>query len=321
MDERECRAADSTDRLEIGNEDTLFNGRIAPISGNDIPPLAGSQGDIRASDPREGYSEHDIDATIASLESQVDHLCSLLDNFRSEFQTNLQAFREDIRTLPDRVGVAYSPRQQAYLLKMYGKFTTESGELALQKLQHDLQHLISLEGGARPYEEYCSVASSFVSCKSEMEATETVPDQVPDQPKLRQPLTVRLLRAAKMLTLASTPRPDPDSSAVEVALDNNDEHTPGQEEEQQHPPTKSGGVALRPHREVLIDWERFCGDCPSRAGRHIAKGAGAGDGGSRILRGTGSSRGEGQLTPACLWRISRGKEGEALVAYVVNVTC
>ena len=87
---------------------------------------------------------------MASLESQVDHLCSLLDSFRSEIQDKLHAFREDIRTLPDRVGVAYSPRQRAYLLGMYGKSITESGELALQKLQHDLAYLISLENDARP---------------------------------------------------------------------------------------------------------------------------------------------------------------------------
>jgi hypothetical protein len=220
-------------------------------------------------DPREDFPEHDVDEVIASLESQVDHLCSLLDNFRSEFQTNLHDFREYIRTLPDHVGVAYSPRQRAYLLKMYGKSITESGELALQKLQHDLEHLISLEGDARPYEEYCSVESSFVSCKSEVESTDTVPDQAPEKPTVRQPFTIRLLRSLKF------PMPAPtsphDSSAVEVASDNDDEHSPGQGEEHRSP-AKPEGIALRPHREVIIDWERFCGDCPARASPPYCKG-------------------------------------------------
>jgi hypothetical protein len=223
-------------------------------------------------DPRENCTEHDVDEVIASLESQVDHLCSLLDNFRSEFQTNLHAFREYIRTLPEHVGVAYSPRQRAYLLKMYGKSITESAELALQKLQHDLQHLISLEGDARPYEEYCSVESSFVSCKSELESMDTVPEQELEKPKTRPPLTIQLLRSLKFPMPAPTPAPlVPDPPAVEVTSDNDDEHTSDQRDEQ-HPPAKPEGVALRPHREVLIDWERFCGDCPARAGPPYCKG-------------------------------------------------
>jgi hypothetical protein len=80
---------------------------------------------------------------------------------------------------------------------MYGKSITESAELALQKLQHDLQHLISLEGDARPYEEYCSVESSFVSCKSELESMDTVPEQEHEKPKTRPPLTIQLLRSLK----------------------------------------------------------------------------------------------------------------------------
>jgi hypothetical protein len=195
FNEQDRHVGDSAD--DRGGEDPLFEGSVAPIAGNDSPsPVEGCVGN-HALDPQDNVPEHDVDEVIASLESQVDHLCSLLDNFRSEFQTNLHAFREYIRTLPEHVGVAYSPRQRAYLLKMYGKSITESAELALQKLQHDLQHLISLEGDARPYEEYCSVESSFVSCKSELESMDTVPEQEHEKPKTRPPLTIQLLRSLK----------------------------------------------------------------------------------------------------------------------------
>jgi hypothetical protein len=257
----------------LGDEDdTPFEGSIAPISWDDVPSLVRSCEDIRALDPREDVLEHDIDATIASLEIQVDRLCSLLDNFRSEFQTKLHAFREDVRTLPERVGIAYSPQQRAYLLSMYGKSITESGELALHKLHHDLQHLISLEDDARPYEEYCSAESSFMSCRSEMDSAEVVPDQAPEKPNTRQPLTIRLLRASRFPALAPTPPlPVRDPPAIEVSLDNDAEHIPDQGEEQRSP-AKPEGVALRLHREVTIDWERFCGDCPARASPLHCKG-------------------------------------------------
>lgn len=254
----------------LGGEEAVFEGSIPPFAGNDVPSLVPSCEDIRALDPRENCTEHDVDEVIASLESQVDHLCSLLDNFRSEFQTKLYDFREYIRNLPDHVGVAYSPRQRAYLLKMYGKSIVESGELALQKLQHNLEHLISLEGDARPYEEYCSVESSFVSCKSEMESTDTLPEQNPDR-------KVRLRPFASLLRSVKWPMPTPTSSFVsdlsvaEAALDEGDDNTTSGEA-QQLPAVKPEGVALRPHREVIIDWERFCGDCPARASPPYCKG-------------------------------------------------
>lgn len=254
----------------IANE-TLFPSDILREPQNDVAPEPVENCvDIRALDPREHVPEHDVDATIASLESQVDHLCSLLDNFRSEFQSKLQAFRDDIRDLPERVGVAYSPRQRAHLLSMYGKSISESGELALHKLQYDLTHLISLEGDARPYEEYCSPESSFVSCRSDLDSTDAMLDQLADWKRRLQPFA-SLLRRAKGPILAPTPPHDPDASPFEVALDNDDEHTPDQGEEQD-PPAKPKGVALRPHREVIIDWDRFCGDCPKRTETSYCKG-------------------------------------------------
>lgn len=288
LDEHDRHLAAPADKLEIGNE-TLFPGDILRESQNNVAPEPVENCvDIRALDPREHVPEHDVDATIASLESQVDHLCSLLDNFRSEFQSKLQAFRDDIRDLPERVGVAYSPRQRAHLLSMYGKSISESGELALHKLQYDLTHLISLEGDARPYEEYCSPESSFVSCRSDLDSTDAMLDQLVDWKRRLQPFA-SLLRRAKGPILAPTPPRDPDSSPFDVALDNNDEHTPdsspfevaldndhehphSQGEEQPSPVQPPQGIALRPHREVTIDWDRFCGDCPKRTETTYCKG-------------------------------------------------
>jgi hypothetical protein len=229
--------------------------------------------DIRALDPRENVPEHDIDATIASLESQVDHLCSLLDNFRSDFQQKLQEFRDSIRDLPERVGVDYSPRQRAHLLNMYSRSIAESGELALHKLQHDLAHLVSLEGYALPYEEYCSTASSFVSCRDAQDSTDAVSDERPEGPRKLHPFT-SLLRAAISPTLARpTPHHDPNSSAIEVTFDNDDDNgTTPNRPAQQPAPARSERVALRPHREVIIDWDRFCGDCPARTETSYCKG-------------------------------------------------
>lgn len=94
-------------------------------------------------------SQHDdpdqaLRETIASLEAQLDDLCGLLDNFRSTFQTKLQTFHAYVRNLPDRVGVEYNGRQRAHLLSMYGRSIRESSELALHKLQQDLQRLTTL---------------------------------------------------------------------------------------------------------------------------------------------------------------------------------
>jgi len=270
QDEHDRHVAAPADSPGIGNE-TLFPGDILRDSRNNIAPEpVESCVDSRALDPREHVPEHDVDATIASLESQVDHLCSLLDNFRSEFQSKLQAFRDDIRDLPERVGVAYSPRQRAHLLSMSGKSISESGELALHKLQYDLTHLISLEGDARPYEEYCSPESSFVSCRSDLDSTDAMLDQLADWKRRLRPFA-SLLRRAKGPILAPTPPRDPDSSPFEVALDEDDEHTPDRRD-RQDAPAQLQGVALRPHREVIIDWDRFCGDCPKRTETSYCKG-------------------------------------------------
>ena len=273
LNEYDRHVAAPADSPGIGKE-ALFPGDILRGSRNNnvAPELVESGVDNRALDPREHehVPEHDVDATIASLESQVDHLCSLLDDFRSEFQNKLQAFRDDIRDLPERVGVAYSPRQRAHLLGMYGTSIAESGELALHKLQYDLAHLISLEGDARPYEEFCSPESSFVSCRSDLDSTDAMLDQLADWKRRLRPFA-SLLQRAKVPTLAPMSPNDPDSPFLGVALDNDDEHTPDQRQEQD-PPAQPQGIALRPHREVIIDWDRFCGDCPKRTETSYCKG-------------------------------------------------
>lgn len=111
------------------------------------------------SDAQGDPPEHDIEETIASIESQVDHLCSLLDNFRSDFTTKFNAFRDYIKDLPDHVNVAYNSRQRAYLLRMYSKSITQVGDRALQTLQDDLQHLAVLGPDARLYTSYASTES------------------------------------------------------------------------------------------------------------------------------------------------------------------
>jgi hypothetical protein len=106
-------------------------------------------GSDRDSNPPEVVPEHIIE-TIAALESQVDHLCSLLDNFRSEFDEHLDIFRRMIETLPEHLGVDYNPRQRAHLLRMYGERLSGSSQLAMQTLQRDLSRLASLHG-VSPY--------------------------------------------------------------------------------------------------------------------------------------------------------------------------
>jgi hypothetical protein len=272
--EHSCHVAVPADSPRIANE-TLFPGDSLRDSRNTVgPELVERYVDVRALGPREHFPERDVDVTIASLESQVDHLCSLLDSFRSEFQTKLQAFRDDIRDLPERVGVAYSPRQRAHLLSMYGKSISESGELALHKLQYDLTHLISLEGDPRPYEEYCSPESSFVSCRSDLDSTDAMLDQIADWKRRLRPFA-SLLRAAKVPTLAPTSPSVSDPFDAEAALDENTHYENANvpdEREEQDTPAQPRGIALRPHREVIIDWDRFCGDCPKRTETSYCKG-------------------------------------------------
>jgi len=276
MNEHDRHVADVADNSGIG--DGIPSPSDLPLNSRDeAPSIYESCEDIRALDPREGIPEpeHDIDATIASLESQVDHLCSLLDTFRSEFQTNLHAFREDIRTLPDRVGVAYSPRQRAHLLSMYGKSIMEAGELALYKLQYDLARLASLEGDALPHAEYCSsVESSFTSSRGFQGPTDSMLEEMAGWKRRLRPFA-SLFRAAKLRT--PVPRSLDDSVdslvAAEAALidHKHEENTPGQRDEQSSR-VQPEGVALRPHREVIIDWDRFCGDCPKRTETSYCKG-------------------------------------------------
>ena len=153
-------------------------------------------------------------------------------------------------------------RQRAHLLSMYGRSISELGELALHKLQYDLTHLISLEGDARPHEEYFSAESSFMSCRSDLDSTDSMLVQIADWKRRLQPFA-SLFRRAKVPAVAPTPTHDPGSSPFEAALKNDDEDTPDQGREQD-PPAKPQGVALRPHRGVIIDWDRFCRDCPKR---------------------------------------------------------
>ena len=272
--EHDRHVAAPADSPGIGSE-TLFLDSIPQDPRNNVAPeLVETSVDIRALNRRELLPEHDVDATIASLESQVDHLCSLLDNFRSEFQSTLQAFCDDIRDLPARVGVAYSPRQRAHLLSMYGKSTSESGELALHKLQRDLTHLISLEGDARPHEEYFSAESSFMSCRSDLDSADAMLDQMADWKRRLRPFA-SLLRAAKVPTLAPTSPSVSDPFDAEAALDENTHYENANvpdEREEQDTPAQPRGIALRPHREVIIDWDRFCGDCPKRTETSYCKG-------------------------------------------------
>lgn len=281
-------AADSPENFD----NTLPPSNLPRNSRDVAPALLERCVIIRALDPREHVPEHDIDATIASLESQVGHLCSLLDNFRSEFQTKLHAFHEDIQTVPDRVGIAYSPRQRAHLLSMYGRSISESGELALHKLQYDLARLAALEGDVLPYAECCSSESSFVSARSFQGDRDSMLEEMADWKRRLRPFA-RLLCAAKLPTPVPTSLDvSVDSVATEsAALDDHshDEQTTDQAEEKPSS-TQPEGVALRPHREVIIDWDRFCGDCPKRTETSYCKGAAAGDVGLRILRGMGGSR-------------------------------
>lgn len=132
---------------------------INPASTKPSQPHEGNSSD-QLGDP-----QHDIDLTIASLESQVDDLCGLLDSFRSNFESKLRAFHEHVENLPDRVGVAYNGRQRAHLLSMYGKSMRESSELALERLQHDLSRLAILgsDDATQLYRGYASTDSLLSS--------------------------------------------------------------------------------------------------------------------------------------------------------------
>jgi hypothetical protein len=109
-----------------------------------LAPLERGPESDRDSNPPDANPEHIVE-TIAALENQVDHLCSLLDTFRSEFEEHLDVFRRMIEALPEHVGVDYNPRQRAHLLRMYGERLTGSSQLSMQRLQRDLTRLVSLQ--------------------------------------------------------------------------------------------------------------------------------------------------------------------------------
>ena len=216
--------------------------------------------DIRTLNIQDTDPEQDVDAMIVSLESQVNHLCLTFGGFRSEFQTRLQAFREDTRDRPERVGVSSLSRQRAQLLRTFGKSIAESGELALHKLRYDLAHLISLGDHARLYGECHSAESSPVSSCVISNSTNAVPDPriygVPQPPvSMGQPFTSPIMAPA-------SPQ-HTDFSAAKAA---SDDHTEQILEygQVQHDTAEVENIPLRPHREWIIDWGRFCGNCPAR---------------------------------------------------------
>lgn len=105
-----------------------------------------AQSQIHESIPSVSENQHDdsdqvIEPVVASLESQVQELCGLLDNFKSSFETKLQALHAYLHSLPDHVGGNYNGRQRAHLLSMYGRSTRESSELAINKLKYDMARL------------------------------------------------------------------------------------------------------------------------------------------------------------------------------------
>lgn len=216
--------------------------------------------DIRELQVRDEGPEYDVDEVIVSLESQVDHLCSLVDTFRSEFQQKLHAFCKEVKNLPDRVGDDYTPRQRAYLLKLYGKQLTEGGELALHRLQQDLAHLISLDGDNRPHG-YPSTAPALASSVDVLETRDAVVGKRTAKPSGLQLLT-SLLRSARLEpagspTLASTSPDRVDSSIIESVPDhdnddnaNDDIH--GHKGKQEYL-TATQSIPLGPRWEVVID--------------------------------------------------------------------
>lgn len=210
--------------------------------------------------PDEG-PEYDVDEVIVSLESQVDHLCSLIDTFRSEFQQKLHAFCKEVKNLPDRVGVDYTPRQRAYLLKLYGKQLTEGGELALHRLQQDLAHLISLDGDDRPHE-YPSTAPSLASSVDVLETKDAVVDKRSAKPRSGLELLTSLLRSARLepagsSTLAPMSPNRLHSSIIESVPDHddddNDNERTHEREGKQDPLAETQSIPSRPRWEVVID--------------------------------------------------------------------
>jgi hypothetical protein len=137
--------------LYLGQDDETADSRSGHSARHEHGP-----GSDRDSNAPEIDPEHIVE-TIAALESQVDHLCSLLDTFRSEFEEHLDVFRRMIETLPEHVGVDYNPRQRAHLLRMYGERLGGSSQLAMQTLQRDLARLASLDGVSP----YASIPSSL----------------------------------------------------------------------------------------------------------------------------------------------------------------
>lgn len=213
--------------------------------------------DIRELHVPEECPEYNIDEVIVSLESQVDRLCSLIDTFRTEFQRQLLAFRKEIKNLPDRVGVDYTPRQRAYLLKLYGKQLVEGGDLAIHRLQQDLAHLISLDGDECPHD-YPSTAPSLASSVEALETKNVVSDREPGKSSSLQ-LLASSLESGTWPTPARASRSHLTSSIAESVTDDHDKHdpchderTPDHEGEQESLP-ETWSIPLRPRREVAVD--------------------------------------------------------------------
>jgi hypothetical protein len=145
-------------------------------------PARGPESD-KDSDPPEDDPEHIIE-TITALENQVDHLCSLLDTSRPEFEEHLNVFRRMIETLPEHVGVDYNPQQRAHLLRMYGERLSESSQLAMQRLQRDLTRLVSLDSDS-PYVSISSLPlqrSSYSSSGNNLQYLFVLPHNEPTEP-------------------------------------------------------------------------------------------------------------------------------------------
>lgn len=253
--ERTC----NTSVADGPEDDTRSPDSISRSSKSAFPSLVESCVDIRTLNIQDTNAEHDVDATIISLESQLGHLCCLFDELRLEFQRQLRAFRKDTRQLPERVGVANLSRQHAHILRIHGKSIAESGELALHKLRYHLAHLISLGDHARPYGECHSAESSPASSGILLDSTDNVPSQKSDVPQPQ----VSLARSPTSSVLAQASSDHPDSSATGAASDDHTERSPDYGQVQ-HATAEMENTTSRPRREWIIDWGRFCGDCPAR---------------------------------------------------------
>lgn len=239
--------------VDTKGADTVHDTHLAQDIVNDSVP------DLLEDDPE---PEHNIDEVIASLESQVDHLCSLLDNFRSDFRASMNAFRTTIRNLPEQVGTDYNARQRAYLLHRYGQSIEEASELSLQRLNHDLSHLIALGDDGHLYEAYASTSSSLLSSLQlpsppSSIATSHSTDPVSDE-EFAMPISSQTSEIASRPQLTS-PRQHLDSPDLEAVVDSTTERL-SDHGDLQHASAEAQEEPVRRRREVIIDWVRFHGE-------------------------------------------------------------